>query len=61
MCAPLPSHGHLPAASVDWLKRMLLAAHAPGAATPNTVKTLPRLRGWYQLYGAEYLRHIQAK
>jgi hypothetical protein len=43
------------------LKRMLLAADPPGEASLKTAKTLPELRGWYQQYGAEYLRRVRAQ
>jgi hypothetical protein len=35
---------------------MLLASDAPGASILRTATTLPELLGWYQQYGAEYLK-----
>jgi hypothetical protein len=45
-------------AIVSELKRMLLAARAPGSEALRTVKTLPQLRGWYHVYGQKYLRRF---
>jgi len=45
-------------AIVAELKRMLLAARAPGLDNLRSVKTLPQLRGWYDVYGQQYLRRF---
>jgi hypothetical protein len=43
------------------LKTMLLAGDPPGAGTLKVATTLAELRGWYQQYGAAYVRQLDRR